>query len=299
MRARISVARHHPRRRPARGAADVHVFDEADLGAEAAGVGDEVDQLVVVLAADHHRVDLDRAERRDRGGDALEHGRQIARPRQAFEAIDLQRVEAHGDPIEPGIAQGRGRRGEMDAVGRQRSLAQAVARRQPRDEARQIAAQQRLAAGQPHPGHPFADEDAGQAIDLLEAQEIRARQPHVLRLGHAIEAAQVAAIGDRHAQCAQWAVERVEHGHLSDYGIRRRHRPRRRQRRRSPDRPVSCAGARNVISVHQAGDLGTEMSHSRRMARVTPPGWGDFGPCWPSALEMSVYLNFCKNRTGM
>ena len=39
------LARHDPGCRPARGAADVHVFDEADLGAEAAGVGDEVDQL--------------------------------------------------------------------------------------------------------------------------------------------------------------------------------------------------------------------------------------------------------------
>ena len=232
-------------------------------------------------------------------GDALEHGRQIARARQAFEAIDLQRVEADGDPIEPGLAQGRCRRGEMHAVGRQRSLAEAVARSQPGDEARQIAAQQRLAAGQPDTGHALADEDPGQPIDLLEAQEIRARQPYVLRLGHAVEAAQVAAVGDRHAQRAQWAVECVEHGHLSDYGIRRCRILTRSQARALARSALSCAGCRNVISVHRAAISARKCPELDGMAAVTPPGSRHFGHFCPMAFEVSVYLYFCTNGTGM
>ena len=123
-------ARHHARRRPPGGAAHVHVFDEADLGAEAAGPFGEIGEFVVVLAADDDGVDLDRAEGGDRGGDAVEDRRQIARSGQALEAIDAQRVEADGDAIEAGLAQRRRRRGEVHAVGGERALGEIAAGRQ-------------------------------------------------------------------------------------------------------------------------------------------------------------------------
>ena len=107
----------------------------------------------------------------------------------------------------------------MDAVGRQRAFGRGRAGGQPGDQAGQIAAQQRLAAGEPHPVTPSPTKTRDQPIDLLEGQQVGAGQPHVLRLGHAVEAAQIAAIGHRHAQRAQRPVECIEHGHLVDYGI--------------------------------------------------------------------------------
>ena len=62
-----------------------------------------------------------------------------------------------------------------------------------------MAAQQGLAAGQPDFLHAMGDEDAGQAGDLLEAQQVLVGQELVVLvehfLGHAVAAAEVAAVG--------------------------------------------------------------------------------------------------------
>ena len=50
-------------------------------------------------------------------------------------------------------------------------------------------------------------------LDLLEVEQILARQPHVVLLRHAVTAAEVAAVGDRQAQVAQRTVESVEQRH--------------------------------------------------------------------------------------
>ena len=54
------------RGRPASGAADVHVFDETDLGADGPAELEQIDELLVIDAADHDGVDLERAEGRPR-----------------------------------------------------------------------------------------------------------------------------------------------------------------------------------------------------------------------------------------
>ena len=47
---------------------------------------------------------------------------------------------------------------------------------------------------------PIAASSAHQPLDLLEAQHLRALQPRQPLGGHAVLAAEVAAVGDRHAQ---------------------------------------------------------------------------------------------------
>ena len=78
-----------------------------------------------------------------------------------------------------------------------------------RDERRKIAAEQRLAAGEPDLVDAEPDEHVDQPLDFLELQDVLARQPHVILLGHAVAAAQVAAVGDREAQVAQRPMELV------------------------------------------------------------------------------------------
>ena len=64
-----------------------------------------------------------------------------------------------------------------------------------------VAPDQRFAAGQPQLAHALGDEGRAKPVELLERQQIGLGQEgHVL--GHAVEAAQIAAIGDRHPQIA-------------------------------------------------------------------------------------------------
>ena len=151
------------------------------------------------------------------------------------------------------------------------------------DETGQIAAQQRLATGEADAGDAFPDEDPDEAIDLLEAQQVGARQPDVLRLGHAVEAAEVAAVGHRHAQRAQRPVEGVEHGHLFDYGIAPGRPCRSLLQSR---RPHTCAADRESRALPQSTPLSSPVASDRRRKTVRIEAvWGlspwAAGPDWP------------------
>src|SRR5205807_4389893 len=76
--------------------------------------------------------------------------------------------------------------------------------------AREVAPQQRLTARETYLVDAELDEDVGQPGDLLEHQDFLARQPDVLLFGHAVAAAQVAAVRDRDAQIPQRAAAGVD-----------------------------------------------------------------------------------------
>ncbi len=72
----------------------------------------------------------------------------------------------------------------------------------------ELAAQQRLAAGQADLAHALPRDDRDDARDLLERQAAPSDRRNAVPLAedlarHAVGAAQVAAVGDRHAQVAQ------------------------------------------------------------------------------------------------
>ncbi len=147
-------------------------------------------------------------ERRGRV-DAGEHAMELVVPRQRLEAIGVQRVEADRQAMQAGVAQRARVRRQQHAVGRHRQIANGRAGGEARDERREVAAQQRLAAGEPDLVHAEADEHVHELFDLLELQDVLARQPHVVLLGHAVAAAQVAPVGDRQPQVAQRTIELV------------------------------------------------------------------------------------------
>ena len=79
-----------------------------------------------------------------------------------------------------------------------------------RDEQVDALAHQRLAAGQADPLHAARDEDVGELDNLLEAEHVLARKEgHPLR--HAVAAAKVAPVGDRHAHIGDMPAEAVDH----------------------------------------------------------------------------------------
>ena len=103
---------------------------------------------------------------------------------------------------------------ELAAVGRERELVQGRAlkvTRQGRKEPHDVLSHERLAARDANLSDAFPDECGAQAIELFEREKVGLRQErHVLR--HAIDAAEVAAIGDRNPQIGDVAPERIDHG---------------------------------------------------------------------------------------
>ena len=81
--------------------------------------------------------------------------------------------------------------------------------RQRREQRHDVAPHQRLAAGQPQLAHALGDEGRAQPVEFLQRQQVGLRQErHVL--GHAIDAAEIAAVGHRHPQIGDGPGERVD-----------------------------------------------------------------------------------------
>ena len=72
-----------------------------------------------------------------------------------------------------------------------------------------VFAHKRFAAGYPELAHALAHEGPAQSVQLFQAQQFLFRQKrHVFR--HAIDAAEITAIGHRYAQIADMATERID-----------------------------------------------------------------------------------------
>ena len=77
------------------------------------------------------------------------------------------------------------------------------------EQAHDVAPDERLAAGDADFSHALFDEGGGQPVELFQRQQILLRQEmHVLR--HAIDAAEVAAVGHRDAEIGDRPAERID-----------------------------------------------------------------------------------------
>ena len=186
----------HP---PAVGGADVHVLDEAERVARLAEVPRHRDDLILVHAALDDAVDLHGQACRARRLDPLEHAVDgevdvVHRP----EGRVVHRVEAHRDPVEPGVGERLRLARQERRVGRQRDLR--VELGQHPDQHLDVAPDQRLAAGQAQLGDAELDRGARDPGDLVEVEQLLAvEEPVVVAedlLRHAVGATEVAPVGD-------------------------------------------------------------------------------------------------------
>jgi hypothetical protein len=82
------------------------------------------------------------------------------------------------------------------------------------EKAHYVAAHQWLTAGEAQLFDPQPDEGAAYPIELLEGEQLGFRQKrHFFR--HAINAAEVAAVGHRHAQISYCSSKRIDHAWLA------------------------------------------------------------------------------------
>ena len=132
----------------------------------------------------------------------------------ALKRSGFERVERDVDALDAGVLQLLGELGELAAVGGERELVEAAGVEVAREGAEQpqdVLAHQRLAAGDAQLAHALGDERRAQTVELLQREQVLLGQEgHVLR--HAIGAAEIAAIGDGHAQIGHVPAEGVDHG---------------------------------------------------------------------------------------
>ena len=191
--------------------ADRHVLDEAHLQAVLARETGQRHDVAVRDAADGDRVDLDRSEAGPLGGlDAVQDPVQPVAAGHLAEALRVQRVEADVDAPQAGVdrapaparparcrwSSGRCRGCRADGT----SIATSWAR---------FAAHQRLAAGQADLVDPQGHRHADEVGDLLEGEQLGPVHEDDL-FGHAVGAAQVAAVGHADAQVVVHATEGVD-----------------------------------------------------------------------------------------
>ena len=209
--------RNHIVHTPAVGGAHIHVFDEADDVAAALEVACHVDDAVVVDAALHHHVDLYRREADTSGFfDAIQYlgDREVHVVHGAENGV-VERIQADGHAGEPGILQRLRLRGQRRTVGGEGEIETGDAG-QFLDELFHMTAHQRFAAGEAD----FFDavvlaENPRQPLYFLEGEQLVVGEKFVVTveyfLGHAVHAAEVAAIGHGDAQVVHRAAQPVTH----------------------------------------------------------------------------------------
>ena len=122
----------------------------------------------------------------------------------------VETVQAHVQSLQAGLPQSFGLLDKQDAVGRQGDVRDPLDPDQPLHQLGQAGTQQRLAAGQPQLAHAAAGRDADEPFDLVERQDFLRGHELGVVLGHAVDAAQVAAIGHADPQVRVHAAEAVD-----------------------------------------------------------------------------------------
>ena len=191
--------------------AERHRLDEREVAAGLRAIIEHGEQLILVESSKRDHVDLDRQPGRARRLDPAQRDIEVADARDMPERRRIEGVEAHVDTAHPCRRQHRRMFGKPHRVGRQRELVEAVADQRPQSHRERVdtAPHERLAAGQADAADAACDETLGKFGHFLDAEHRRPGQEgHVF--GHAITAAQVAAVGDRQAQVTDPATKSVD-----------------------------------------------------------------------------------------
>ena len=135
---------------------------------------------------------------------------------QLVEAVALQRVDRDVEAVDAGGHEALGVALEQEAVGGDRQVRRRRRSREHGGQSRKLPADQRLAAGQPDVVDAHRGEQTHQPRDLLEGEDLGALEPRQALGRHAVLAAEVAAVGDRHPQIADQTAMAVPERSATD-----------------------------------------------------------------------------------
>jgi hypothetical protein len=128
--------------------------------------------------------------------------------------LGVDGVEADVDAVEAGPGQRGGRPLQAHPIGRHRDPRAGLESGDAGDDVDERASQQWLAPGQTDLLDPQPDENPHQTEHFLVGQHLRFGHPVQALGGHAIGAAQVAAVGDRDTQITTETTEAVDEAGL-------------------------------------------------------------------------------------
>ena len=189
-----------------------HDLDQGEIHAPRMRPGDHRHDLVFVDALQRDHVDLDVEAGRLRRIDTGENPAEIAAPCDRVEFLRVAAVERDIDAAHATGCQLRREEGKTRTVGRQRQLVERAGIEMPGEALEQphdIAPDQRLATGKPQLACAAGDEGAAEPVQFLEREQVAFRQKaHIFR--HAIDAAEVAAVGHRNPQIGDRAAEGID-----------------------------------------------------------------------------------------
>src|SRR5438552_10096885 len=191
-----------------------HRLDEADVPLALERQGGQRDDVLLVEATDDDRVQLDGLQSGGLGRlDARPDLRERPPAHDPRQAIRIETVDVDVDAPEACGGESRGERGQPDAVRREGEIADTGDRGESRDDLDEVGTQRRLAARQPELAEPDPDGGARDRFDLRRGQQVGRRRIVIARERHAVDAAEVAMIGERDAQVVDLAAESVaRHG---------------------------------------------------------------------------------------
>ena len=189
--------------------ADGHVFDKAQVNGTVDREPRE-GRHVLVEAADDHAVDLNRLKapskrRIDAGHGLLE----PAQARDLSKECGVERVERNVDAVEPGVFELRRQLGQQCAVGGERDVLDLRDRADVANERDDAAADQRLATRQTHAANALPRHQAHKAGDFLGAEQLVVRAGRHAIGRHAVNAAEIALVGNGNAQVVDIAAKTV------------------------------------------------------------------------------------------
>jgi hypothetical protein len=136
-----------------------------------------------------------------------------------LEHLFAKRVEADVDPLEARRLQRLGLIFEQHAVGREGDVEDSGNRRELSHEFRKVGPYERLATGKAQLVDAQRNQSAHESFDLLEREQLFAWPKDDALGGHAVEAANVAAIGDADAEAGVCAAEAVDKRRLRGFGL--------------------------------------------------------------------------------
>ena len=196
--------------------AHVHKLDESQDVSRVVEVLCEVDNEVIVDAFLNDCVDFYGLKARlFSRADAFEHALgAMGATAHAIKCLVVNRIEAHGEPVQAGVFEALRFVGEEIAVGGEGEVLNTRDLRQFGNEGFEVSAQERFTAGDANFGDAEIDKNSGEAGDFFKGEDFCFGKKFVLfakNLGrHAIGTAKIAFVGDRNTQVADGALQGVE-----------------------------------------------------------------------------------------
>ncbi len=189
-----------------------HLLDDAQLVVVVEAEPQQRHRVVEAGRRVEHGVHLHRPQARPMcRGKARQHVGEPVAAGDVGEALGVDGVERHVDPVQPGPLQACRAAVQPNSVGGQGDLGAGPQRGGRGHDLLEMLGDQRFAAGEADAGDAESgDRDAQQPGQLVEGQQLLAGHPVQPLGGHAVRAPQIAAIGQRHPQIGGDAAVGVE-----------------------------------------------------------------------------------------